>query len=54
LTLHNNNNHYGTVDAVAIDREGNVASATSTDGRWLKIHGRIGDSAIGGARHICR
>jgi len=39
LTLHNNNNnnHYGTVDAVAIDREGNVASATSTDGRWLKI-----------------
>lgn len=50
LTSHNNNNnHYGTVGAVAIDREGNVASAASTGGRWLKIHGRIGDSAIVGA-----
>jgi beta-aspartyl-peptidase (threonine type) len=48
LTSHNNN-HYGTVGAVAIDREGNVASAVSTGGRWLKIHGRIGDSAIVGA-----
>jgi beta-aspartyl-peptidase (threonine type) len=45
----NNNNHYGTVGAVAIDREGNVASAASTGGRWLKIHGRIGDSAVVGA-----
>src|SRR5919108_1296758 len=43
------NNHYGTVGAVAIDREGNVASAVSTGGRWLKMHGRIGDSAIVGA-----
>lgn len=49
LTSHNNKNHYGTVGAVAIDREGNVASAASTGGRWLKIHGRIGDSAIVGA-----
>jgi L-asparaginase / beta-aspartyl-peptidase len=49
LTSHNNNNHYGTVGAVAIDRKGNVASAASTGGRWLKIHGRIGDSAIVGA-----
>lgn len=40
---------YGTVGAVAIDREGNVASAVSTGGRWLKIHGRIGDSAVIGA-----
>jgi beta-aspartyl-peptidase (threonine type) len=37
---------YGTVGAVAIDREGNVASAVSTGGRWLKLHGRIGDSAV--------
>lgn len=37
---------YGTVGAVAIDREGNVASAVSAGGRWLKLHGRIGDSAI--------
>ncbi len=49
LTSHNNNNNYGTVGAVAIDRKGNVASAASTGGRWLKIHGRIGDSAIVGA-----
>ena len=49
LISHNNNNNYGTVGAVAIDREGNVASAASTGGRWLKIHGRIGDSAIVGA-----
>ena len=48
LTSHNNN-HYGTVGAVAIDRKGNVASAVSSGGRWLKIHGRIGDSAIVGA-----
>jgi beta-aspartyl-peptidase (threonine type) len=40
---------YGTVGAVAIDREGNVASAVSTGGRWLKLHGRIGDSAVIGA-----
>jgi beta-aspartyl-peptidase (threonine type) len=32
--------------AVAVDREGNVASAVSTGGRWLKLHGRIGDSAV--------
>ena len=36
----------GTVGAVAIDRDGNVASAVSTGGRWLKMSGRIGDSAI--------
>jgi L-asparaginase / beta-aspartyl-peptidase len=39
----------GTVGAVAIDRERNVASAVSTGGTWLKLPGRIGDSAtIGG------
>lgn len=38
--------HYGTVGAVAIDRTGNVASAVSTGGRWLKLEGRIGDSAL--------
>jgi L-asparaginase / beta-aspartyl-peptidase len=40
------NHSYGTVGAVAIDREGNVASAVSTGGTWLKLRGRIGDSAI--------
>jgi L-asparaginase / beta-aspartyl-peptidase len=47
----NNNNqiHYGTVGAVAIDRHANVAAAVSTGGRWLKLHGRVGDSAVIGA-----
>jgi L-asparaginase / beta-aspartyl-peptidase len=41
--------HYSTVGAVAIDRGGNVASAVSSGGIWLKMHGRIGDSAIIGS-----
>lgn len=40
---------YGTVGAVAIDRDGNIASAVSTGGRRLKMRGRIGDSAIIGS-----
>jgi L-asparaginase / beta-aspartyl-peptidase len=43
---HSGNHYYGTVGAVAIDREGNVASAVSTGGTWLKLHGRVGDSAV--------
>lgn len=38
-----------TVGAVALDRDGNVAAATSTGGVWLKWPGRIGDSPIPGA-----
>jgi L-asparaginase / beta-aspartyl-peptidase len=44
-----NDQYYGTVGAVSIDKHGNVASAVSTGGRWLKIPGRIGDSAVIGA-----
>ena len=40
---------YGTVGAVARDREGNVAAATSTGGLTGKRWGRIGDSPIIGA-----
>lgn len=36
----------GTVGAVAIDAEGIPAAAASTGGMWLKLPGRIGDSAI--------
>lgn len=39
----------GTVGAVAIDSEGNLASATSTGGLTNKKYGRIGDSPILGA-----
>ncbi|XP_015218727.1 isoaspartyl peptidase/L-asparaginase [Lepisosteus oculatus] len=38
----------GTVGAVAIDAEGNVASATSTGGRLNKMVGRVGDTACVG------
>ncbi|NLP56668.1 isoaspartyl peptidase/L-asparaginase family protein [Lutibacter sp. B1] len=40
---------YGTVGAVAIDKEGNIAAGTSTGGMTNKKYGRIGDSPIIGA-----
>jgi beta-aspartyl-peptidase (threonine type) len=41
--------HLGTVGAVAIDRSGNLAAATSTGGLTNKRWGRVGDSPIIGA-----
>jgi len=41
--------HHGTVGAVALDRGGNLAAATSTGGYTGKLAGRIGDSPIIGA-----
>lgn len=40
---------YGTVGAVALDRYGNLAAATSTGGMTNKKFGRIGDAPIIGA-----
>lgn len=40
---------YGTVGAVALDKNGNIAAATSTGGITNKKFGRIGDSPIIGA-----
>lgn len=40
---------YGTVGAVAVDRDGHVAAATSTGGLTAKRWGRIGDSPLIGA-----
>ncbi|WP_298019476.1 isoaspartyl peptidase/L-asparaginase family protein [uncultured Parasphingopyxis sp.] len=40
---------YGTVGAVAMDREGHMAAATSTGGMTGKRWGRIGDSPVIGA-----
>lgn len=42
-------NKYGTVGAVALDRNGNLAAATSTGGMTNKRFGRVGDSPIIGA-----
>ena len=39
----------GTVGAVALDRHGTIAAATSTGGMWGKLPGRVGDSAMVGA-----
>lgn len=40
---------FGTVGAVALDREGRIAAATSSGGLIGKLPGRVGDSAIIGA-----
>jgi|SRR5690625_247087 len=40
---------FGTVGAVALDSEGNLAAATSTGGMTNKRFGRVGDSPIIGA-----
>lgn len=40
---------FGTVGAVAVDADGNVAAATSTGGMTNKRFGRVGDSPVIGA-----
>ena len=41
--------HHGTVGAVALDRCGDLAAATSTGGYQIKIPGRVGDVPVIGA-----
>ncbi len=41
--------HHGTVGAVALDQDGNLAAATSTGGMTNKMKGRVGDSPVIGA-----
>ncbi len=45
----NRDGKYGTVGAVALDKNGNLAAGTSTGGMTNKKFGRIGDSPIIGA-----
>lgn len=40
---------FGTVGAVALDKAGNLAAATSTGGMTNKLPGRVGDSPLIGA-----
>jgi isoaspartyl peptidase/L-asparaginase-like protein (Ntn-hydrolase superfamily) len=42
-------NKFGTVGAVAVDNQGDIAAATSTGGMTNKHYGRVGDSPIIGA-----
>jgi beta-aspartyl-peptidase (threonine type) len=42
-------NKFGTVGAVALDVNGNLAAGTSTGGMTNKKHGRIGDTPVIGA-----
>ncbi len=42
-------NKHGTVGAVALDKQGNLAAGTSTGGMMNKMPGRVGDSPIIGA-----
>ncbi|WP_306296369.1 isoaspartyl peptidase/L-asparaginase family protein [Acidomonas methanolica] len=41
--------HFGTVGAVALDRQGHLAAGTSTGGLTDKLYGRVGDSPLIGA-----
>ena len=49
LKSHTPDHKFGTVGAVALDSEGNLAAGTSTGGMTNKRFGRIGDSPIVGA-----
>jgi beta-aspartyl-peptidase (threonine type) len=42
-------NKFGTVGAVALDKNGNLAAGTSTGGMTFKKYGRVGDAPIIGA-----
>jgi len=42
-------NKFGTVGAVALDKDGNLAAGTSTGGMTNKRFGRVGDAPIIGA-----
>lgn len=42
-------NRFGTVGAVALDKDGNLASGTSTGGMTYKKYGRVGDVPVIGA-----
>jgi beta-aspartyl-peptidase (threonine type) len=43
----------GTVNFIAVDRHGDIASAVTTSGWAYKYPGRIGDSPVIGAGHYC-
>lgn len=52
ITLQDRVEH-GTVNFLALDQQGNLASAVSTSGMGWKYPGRVGDSPIVGAGNYC-
>jgi beta-aspartyl-peptidase (threonine type) len=46
LGIENKDNKFGTVGAVALDEQGNIAAATSTGGMTNKKYGRVGDAPL--------
>ena len=46
--------YFGTVNVIAIDRRGDLASGVSTSGWAWKYPGRVGDSPLIGAGNYCR
>jgi L-asparaginase / beta-aspartyl-peptidase len=46
---HASDGGHGTVGAVALDSDGNLAAATSTGGVRGQLHGRVGDTPVIGA-----
>lgn len=49
VQLDHSDKKFGTVGAVAVDKHGDLASATSTGGMTNKRYGRVGDTPIIGA-----
>lgn len=49
MGIKNRDNKFGTVGAVALDKDGNLAAGTSTGGMTNKKYGRVGDSPVIGA-----
>lgn len=45
--------HWGTVNVMAMDAKGDICSGVSTSGLSLKFPGRVGDSSIIGAGNYC-
>ena len=46
LGIENKDSKFGTVGAVALDKKGNLAAATSTGGMTNKKYGRVGDAPL--------
>ena len=46
LGIENKDSKFGTVGAVALDKHGNLAAATSTGGMTNKKYGRVGDAPL--------